>query len=218
VRVRRTFAFVDLCGFTALTSEQGDETAVASLTGFRLAVRETCSRRGVRIAKWLGDGAMLVCVETEPIIGAVIELEHRLTGGRLALRTGLTIGDVIIFEGDDYIGHAVNLAARLCELAKGHEVLAAPELEAYAPPWVHVEHCGEREIRSLGAVELIELSLCAGADPVVDPVCRLPLPPEGVTVTRATASGGIVAFCSESCAETWDGRPTPESDRGVAGG
>jgi hypothetical protein len=49
-------------------------------------------------------------------------------------------------------------------------------------------------------------------------VCRLPLPPEGVTVTRATASGGIVAFCSESCAETWDGRPTPESDRGVAGG
>jgi hypothetical protein len=46
-------------------------------------VRETCSRRGVRIAKWLGDGAMLVCVETEPLIGAVIELEHRLTGGRL---------------------------------------------------------------------------------------------------------------------------------------
>jgi class 3 adenylate cyclase len=218
VRVRRTFAFVDLCGFTALTSEQGDETAVASLTGFRLAVRETCSRRGVRIAKWLGDGAMLVCVETEPLIGAVIELEHRLTGGRLALRTGLTTGDVIIFEGDDYIGHAVNLAARLCELAKPHEVLAAPDLESYAPAWVHVDHCGLREIRSLGAVELIELSLCVAADPVVDPVCGLPLPAEGVTVTRTTASGGMVAFCSESCAETWDGRRAPASDRGLAGG
>jgi adenylate cyclase len=215
VRVRRSFAFVDLCGFTALTSEQGDEPAVSSLTGFRLATRETCSRRGVRIAKWLGDGAMLVCVDTEPLIGAVIELDHRVAGSPLALRTGLTVGDVILFEGDDYIGHAVNLAARLSDFARPHEVLACPEVAEHVPRWVHVDHLGEREIRSLGAVELIELSLCPSPAPVVDPVCRLPLPSEAVMVTRTTANGAIVPFCSESCAETWEGRRAPNADRGL---
>jgi class 3 adenylate cyclase len=215
VRVRRSFAFVDLCGFTALTSEQGDEHAVTNLAAFRLAVRETCSRRGVRIAKWLGDGAMLVCVEAEPLVGAVIELEHRIAGPPLALRTGLTVGDVILFEGDDYIGHAVNLAARLSDLARPHEVLACPEVADDAPPWVQVVHLGAREVRSLGAVELVELSLCPSPKPVIDPVCRLALPAETVMVTRTTAAGAIVPFCSESCAETWDGRRTPEVDRGL---
>lgn len=215
MRVRRSFAFIDLCGFTALTSEEGDENAVANLAGFRLAVRETCSRRGVRVAKWLGDGAMLVCVETPPLIGALIELEHRITGSPLALRSGLSVGDVILFEGDDYIGHAVNLAARLCDLAQAHEVLASPEVCDHVPRWVHVERVGERSVRSLGPVELVELSLCHTDDPFVDPVCRLPLPAEGVTATRSTADGTVVPFCSESCAETWDGRRTPAPDRGL---
>jgi class 3 adenylate cyclase len=215
VRVRRSFAFVDLCGFTALTMEKGDEDAVASLAGFRLAVRETCSRRGVRIAKWLGDGAMLVCVDTEPLVGAVIELEHRVAGSPLALRTGLTVGDVILFEGDDYIGHAVNLAARLSDIAEAHQILASPEIVPSVPPWVLVERLGERDIRSLGPVPVICLSLCPATDGVVDPVCRLTLPPEAVRVTRSTPSGTIVAFCSESCAETWEGRRLPDADRGL---
>jgi class 3 adenylate cyclase len=215
VRVRRSFAFIDLCGFTALTSEEGDEHAVANLARFRLAVRETCSRRGVRVAKWLGDGAMLVCVETPPLIGALIELEHRIADGPLALRSGLSVGNVILFEGDDYIGHAVNLAARLCDLARGHEVLASPDVCDHVPAWVHVERLGARDVRSLGAVELIELSLGDVPDPVVDPVCSLPLPAEGVMVTRSTAAGAVVPFCSDSCAETWDGRRTPAPDRGL---
>ena len=37
-------------------------------------------------------------------------------------------GPVILFEGDDYIGTAVNLAARLCDIAAPHEVLATPSI------------------------------------------------------------------------------------------
>lgn len=215
MRVRRSFSFVDLCGFTALTSAEGDEEAVNHLSGFRLAVRETCSRRGVRIAKWLGDGAMLVCVDTQPLIGAVIELEHRVAGSPLGLRSGLTVGDVILFEGDDYIGHAVNLAARLCDLAQPHEVLASPEICEHLPPWVHASAVGTRDVRSLGQTELVELSLCVTRDPVVDPVCLLALPAEAVAATRTAPDGEIVPFCSESCADTWDGRRTPAADRGL---
>jgi len=75
VRVRRTFAFVDLSGFTALTELEGDERATALLSAFRSMVRDICSRRGVRIAKWLGDGAMLVGVDTTPLVAACLELQ-----------------------------------------------------------------------------------------------------------------------------------------------
>ena len=83
VRVYRTFAFVDVSGFTALTEREGDEHAVEVLSAFRALLRDICSRRGVRIAKWLGDGVMLVCVETRPLLAAILELHHVIGGCRV---------------------------------------------------------------------------------------------------------------------------------------
>ena len=66
VRVERWFAFVDLSGFTSFGDEFGDEESVRVLTLFRSAVRKVATDFGVRIAKWLGDGCMLVSVEPAP--------------------------------------------------------------------------------------------------------------------------------------------------------
>ncbi|HEX3948114.1 MAG TPA: hypothetical protein VHW47_10435, partial [Acidimicrobiales bacterium] len=74
MRTHRNFGFVDLSGFTALTETEGDERAVSVLSSFRTVVRDICSRRGVRIAKWLGDGAMLVTVEATPLLAATLEM------------------------------------------------------------------------------------------------------------------------------------------------
>ena len=134
-RVMRTFAFVDLSGFTSLTDQEGDEKAVEVLTLFRNAVRGVAGFNGVRVAKWLGDGAMIVSIETEPLIEAILEIERRIESGGsiLPLRAGLAAGEVILFEGDDYIGRAVNLAARLCDLAGPHQALAPVELVGEVP-------------------------------------------------------------------------------------
>lgn len=78
MRVPRTFAFVDLSGFTSFTDTHGDEEAGDVLAAFRKAVRDVSSRRGVRVAKWLGDGAMLVGVESGPLVEAVLEMEERV--------------------------------------------------------------------------------------------------------------------------------------------
>ena len=214
MRVRRSFGFIDLCGFTALTDAEGDEEAVHLLAEFRIAVREVCSRRAVRIAKWLGDGAMLVCVEVAPLVGTVVELQHRLAGSPLVLRAGLTTGDVILFEGDDYIGNAVNLAARLCDLAGPNDVLSIPEVATHAPPWVTVATRGEVAIRGLTrGIELVELGHRDDGDGLrIDPVCGMPLPAGAVVTTRAGADGDVVPFCSVSCAETWEGRVPATSD------
>ena len=42
IRVHRTFAFVDVSGFTALTEHEGDERAVDILTAFRALLRDIC--------------------------------------------------------------------------------------------------------------------------------------------------------------------------------
>lgn len=167
MRVSRSFAFVDLCGFTRYTDAHGDEEAVAILTEFRACVREVASEYGVRVAKWLGDGAMFVSTEPEQLVACVVELEHRveLAGGALPIRGGMAGGDVILFEGDDYIGGPVNLAARLADQAEPNEVLASADLAAVKPSWVEARPVGTRAVPGfVQAVEVYCVSLPVTAE------------------------------------------------------
>ncbi len=125
-RVHRTFGFLDLGGFTHHANVAGDDSAVAELTVFRSIVRAVGSASGVRVAKWLGDGAMLVGVETPALVSAVLEVMRRMRRADMALplHAGVARGDVILFEGDDHIGVTVNLASRLADLAESWQVLA----------------------------------------------------------------------------------------------
>jgi class 3 adenylate cyclase len=131
VRVERTFAFLDLCGFTAYSEARGDDAAIAVLAQLRSTLRASAERSGVRVTKWLGDGAMVCGVDS----GATVECaeavrDHLAVHGQLALRGGIAAGEVVIFEGDDHVGTAVNVSARLCDQARPGELLiAAPLLE-----------------------------------------------------------------------------------------
>jgi class 3 adenylate cyclase len=131
VRVERTFAFLDLCGFTAYIDASGDDAAIAVLEHLRATLRAAAERRGVRIAKWLGDGAMIAGVEAGPTLECAEAVRDTISAsGPLALRGGIASGEAVVFEGDDYIGAAVNMAARLCDEARPGELLvAAPVLE-----------------------------------------------------------------------------------------
>jgi adenylate cyclase len=132
MRVRRYFAFVDLCGFTRFTEVHGDEEAVAVLTGFRTLVRFVASEHGVRVAKWLGDGAMFVSTDGPALAAALLALERRASDAvDLPIRAGFSGGDVILFEGDDYIGGPVNLASRLSDVAAPGEILAGADMGGF---------------------------------------------------------------------------------------
>jgi class 3 adenylate cyclase len=56
---------------------------------------------------------------------------------------------VILFEGDDYIGHAVNIAARLCDEAAPREVLAVADTVSSLLVNTEAEPVGERVVRGL---------------------------------------------------------------------
>jgi adenylate cyclase len=134
MRVNRTFCFLDLCGFTPFTDEHGDQEAVAVLGHLRAVLRAEAENGGVRVTKWLGDGAMLSGVDATAVISCAASVRDVLqTDGRLALRGGICEGKVIMFEGDDYIGAAVNVAARLCSKAVPGQLLVNGGLVAAVP-------------------------------------------------------------------------------------
>ena len=81
----------------------------------------------VRVDKWLGDGAMFVSTDDRrPRDSMMLELMGR---GRqptdVVLPGGAAKGPVILLEGDDYIGSAVNLAASTLRCAAGPPERAA---------------------------------------------------------------------------------------------
>jgi adenylate cyclase len=149
MRVQRTFAFVDLSGFTNYTAEHGDDAAARILSDFRSVTRRLASERGVRVAKWLGDGCMVVAVDQEDMVAFALELHREASAAcePLSVRIGLATGLALLFEGDDYVGSAVNLAARLCDAAGTDEVLAPADQTVDVPSGVHSTPHGVIELR-----------------------------------------------------------------------
>ncbi len=160
MRVPRTFAFLDLSGFTNYTAAYGDAAAGRILSTFRALVRETASDRGVRVAKWLGDGCMIVAVEQLAAIEFVMDLERKASAvcAPLTLRAGIATGHALLFEGDDYIGSAVNMAARLCDYAENFDVLMPTMHLERLPEGVEAEPFGEVSLHGFpGMIDVVRL-------------------------------------------------------------
>ncbi len=125
-RVRRSFAFVDLCGFCDFAEAQGDDAAAEEVSRLRATVRWAAAATSVMVDKWLGDGAMLVGDDSELLVTSTIAIaETHLDAGVLPIRAGIASGDVLLLDGDSYLGRPVNLAARLTDRADPHQVLAS---------------------------------------------------------------------------------------------
>lgn len=150
--VERAFAFVDISGFTAFCDRHGERAAIEVLTRFRTVTRDVVGRRGVRASKWLGDGVMLVSTEPGPLVAAVVELECRFRATGLETHAGVAWGPVLLFEGDDYVGRTVNLAARLADAAGPGEVLAVG-VDAELPAWIERRNPRSLQVAGMGRVD-----------------------------------------------------------------
>ena len=161
MRVPRTFAFVDLSGFTNYTAAFGDDAAGRILSAFRAIARDVASAHGVRIAKWLGDGCMIVAMNQIDCVTFAIDLEAKASEvcTPLSLRVGIATGHALLFEGDDYIGSAVNMASRLCDSAGPYEILIPSMQLERLPEGIHATPQGAVELRGFpGPIEVFELS------------------------------------------------------------
>ena len=211
MRIDRCFAFVDLSGFTSFADHEGDDRAIEVLAQLRAVLREISARRGVRVVKWLGDGAMLSSTAIDSLVAAVLELRCRMSdrGALLPIRAGVSSGPVIMFEGDDYIGRPVNVAARLTGAAGAAQILATTEILRELPPWVTAVEDRPRVLRGFDdPVPVVRLDVAdPGDDPVMDPVCGLVIPRSAAIPLPGAEAGDAVdtavLFCSDACASSW---------------
>jgi adenylate cyclase len=120
-----TVVFTDLEGFTAFTDARGDAAALALIAEHHQRASPTVRRWKGRIVKHLGDG--LLCTFPKPALGIRAALDLQASApDALRLRAGVHMGEATVTRSD-VVGHVVNVAARVCEAAKGGQVLATED-------------------------------------------------------------------------------------------
>lgn len=117
--------FVDLSGFTRLTRERGDRSAVDAATSLQRHADATATLHGGWLVKLLGDGAMLRLGDATVGVEAALDLVDVMTEeGALSPHAGINAGPVIERDLDVY-GQTVNMASRIADIAGPGEVLAS---------------------------------------------------------------------------------------------
>jgi class 3 adenylate cyclase len=125
-------AFTDICGFTEFTAVRGDEEALQLLGAQERLVRAHLTD-GARLVKELGDGLLLWFPDAGAALLTTLDLQDSFraeaTSSELPLwvRIGLHWGDQRR-RGDDLIGHDVNVAARVADVAGPAEVVVTEAL------------------------------------------------------------------------------------------
>src|SRR4051794_10767512 len=121
-----TFLFADLVGFTALAEAEGDGRALEGAVDLQRRVRRLLSQHGAEHVKSIGDGLMLRCTSPAPAVRLGLRLVAELAAdpGFPPVRVGIHTGPALSRDGDWY-GQTVNVAARLCSVAPGGEVLVS---------------------------------------------------------------------------------------------
>ena len=122
--------FTDLVGSTELRSRLGEDAAEALRRQHDALVTDAVrANRGI-VVKNLGDGFMATfagafdAVSSAVAIQQAMERHSRSSAAALAVRIGISAGDVVV-EKDDCFGTPVIEAARLCSAARGGQILAS---------------------------------------------------------------------------------------------
>ncbi|MGY6502160.1 MAG: adenylate/guanylate cyclase domain-containing protein [Acidimicrobiales bacterium] len=132
--VEGTVVFTDIVGFTAFCAEEGDEHALEVLAAQEAAVSALLPA-DARVVKELGDGMMLWFPDAASAVSTAVLLQSQLghdgdepvDGGAtfpLWIRVGAHTGTQAR-RRDDLVGHDVNVAARIVDLASPREVLVS---------------------------------------------------------------------------------------------
>jgi adenylate cyclase len=149
--VTGAIVFTDLVGFTEFTALSGDDAALELLATQARLVDEALPSTA-RVVKELGDGLLLYFPDPAEAVQTGLELQRRFeaaseaTGMPLWIRVGMHAG-AVRERGRDLVGHDVNVAARIVDVAGAGEVLVSDAVRREAQP-----RCPTVEFVELGPV------------------------------------------------------------------
>jgi class 3 adenylate cyclase len=147
VRKLVTIVFCDLSGSTARAERTDPETLRDQMRRYYEQMRNILERHGGTVEKFIGDAVMAVfgvpiAHEDDALraVRAAWEMRAAVPTLGLQARIGVNTGEVVAGEGDALVtGDAVNVAARLEQLAGVGEVLIGEETRRLVRDAVEVE-------------------------------------------------------------------------------
>jgi branched-chain amino acid transport system substrate-binding protein len=172
----RTFLIADLRGYTRYSDEHGDEAASALARRFAAIASDAMKARGGEVIELRGDEALCVFASARAAVRGAVELQRRArerVEGEPALPLGVGIGldaGEAVPTGSGYRGRALNVAARLCSLARGGQILASEAVAHLAGRNDEAEYAPRRPTTVKGITEPVRFV-------EVVPNVELPPPP-----------------------------------------
>jgi class 3 adenylate cyclase len=186
----RAFLFSDLRGYTAFVERHGAAAAADLLLRYRSAVRESVAQfRGAEI-RTEGDSFYVVFETVSDAVRCGIGIVDRAAsagdgGAPIQVGVGIHAGETVETP-DGPVGSAVNVAARICALARPGEILVSDTVRALTTSTLDVGYVGRGRHRLKGVVDPVSLF-------AVQATGRRAVPERG---RRRLAIGGLAALAA----------------------
>ena len=194
----RTFLIADVRGYTSYTQTHGDEAAAELAGRFAEGARAAVAEHGGRVVELRGDEALAVFTSPRQAVRAAIEVQRRLRGARradealpLGVGIGVDTGEAVPVEGG-FRGKALNVAARLCSLARPGEVLVTETVSALAGRVPGSRYAPRKPARVKGIEQPVRLLEVVPEEPL--PSLPEPDAPERPARRRLAVSGALAAL------------------------
>jgi adenylate cyclase len=127
--------FADVSGSTRLYETLGDAAARSIVERCLAIVADVCKEQGGQVIKTIGDEMMTTYTSADHAARAARDVQTRIAalrtdrGTPVSMHLGFHYGPVITNAGDVY-GDAVNIAARMTELASGGQIITTAQTVA----------------------------------------------------------------------------------------
>ena len=147
---RMTVGFIDLVGFTALSTRLPAGELAKLIERFEVRAYDVVVARGGRLVKLIGDEVMFVTLDAASACDIALTLCEEFAGDPVVHPRGaLATGDLIV-RGGDYYGPIVNIASRVAELAVPGELLVTSAVaDAVDSPALRFDPAGRRMLKGI---------------------------------------------------------------------
>jgi adenylate cyclase len=154
-RMRVAIAFADLTGYTRMTEEEGELSALDAVERFVEAVEVTLPDEA-RIIKTIGDEVMIIGSDPSALTDWAVGFQA-MQSERPLPRIAVHYG-VALFRDGDYYGRDINIASRVAARSGGGEVLVTrPVVDVVAKGGPHLEFERIGEVTLKGFSESTEV-------------------------------------------------------------
>jgi class 3 adenylate cyclase len=152
--------FIDIADFTQFTAERGDAAARELIATLASIVERSIRPSKGEVVKGLGDGFLVACPSASQAIRGAMKIRDAVRERRrrdpdfdARLHIAVHAGEPLV-EGDDLLGHDVNLTARLLDHCRPDEILVSET----------ARELGEKRLRSVefGKKRILKIRGLAG--------------------------------------------------------